>query len=161
MAHTQAYLPGLTAAIALSLVIISCDQDCARENGLPEGARFEVTVTEDSPSCHTTFTAGDTFFVTAGQAYDVEGCPVSPGNWVPEFAQTDLDLGACEGNVGLGVICEVTFPGCTNAGSRIETWFYDIPEKRNQTVSTEFWMRLSSVCGAGCGATVPVRIKWL
>lgn len=148
-------------AIVLSLCLLGCGDDCVREAGFAEGTRFEVTVIEDSLGCYTTFSAGETFYVLAGKPYEQEGCPVSTGKGVPMFAQTELEFGECQSSMNLGVACDVTFPGCSEPGSTLDTWFYDTPKERGATVSTKFFMSLQSACGGGCGPSIPVRIKWL
>lgn len=144
---------------ALAFAALGCDDDCGE--GLPEGTRFEVSVLEDSLGCYTPLTTGDTFFVIAGKEYEVDGCPVSPGDWKPAFAQTELTFGECESFINLGVKCEVTFPDCAAGGSYMEIWFTDAPSANGQSINTDLRMRLQSACGSGCGGTVPVRIKWL
>lgn len=147
-------------AAALALAVIGCSDECVREAGFAEGTRFEVTVTEDALGCYTTFSAGERFYVFAGKSYEQEGCAVSTGKGVPEFTQTELEFGECRSRMNLGVECDVTFPGCSEPGSRLETWFTEMPRKRGQAISTIFRMSMYSACGSGCGPSIPVSIMW-
>ncbi len=147
-------------AASLSIMTMGCDDDCTDEAPIPEGTHFEVTVREDSRGCYTTFSAGDSVSIAAGRSYEDDGCPVFPGNWTPEFTQTEFQFSQCSSFMNLGTKCEVTYPGCTDDGNYLELWLANLPDKKNQTVNTEFWMSLHGGCG-GCGASIPVSVKWL
>jgi hypothetical protein len=147
---------------AICALTLSCGSPCAEPHFEP-GTRFRVTVQNDESVCSgwLTFTAGQSFEITAGPTHLENGCKQSPAADPPPFETDQFKiLGRSAGFGTLGISCIASVPTCDAAPFAFVP--SQVPEGREKLSTT---YRIIGDGGNGCGApavceaAIPVTIQ--